>query len=138
MRLNENQYLERILESAIIVSWADLMSSTQSGLIQIEYGFAPSGTLDYLKVWASVTRGHWLLACAYWMSPSTFHDTGRTGAYSEFRDATPESVRASDESWPARIASDSSAYARRQHSSGAIGKRGLRAHRIPTPQPALV
>ncbi|HEV2731671.1 MAG TPA: hypothetical protein VGV15_16695 [Terriglobales bacterium] len=58
MRLNENQYLERILESAVIVSWADLMSSTQSVLIQIEYGFAPSGTLDYLKVWASVTRGH--------------------------------------------------------------------------------
>lgn len=76
MRLNENQYLERILESAVIVSWADLMSSTQSGLIQIEYGLSPSGTLDYLKVWASVTRGHWLLACAYRMSPSTFHDTG--------------------------------------------------------------
>jgi hypothetical protein len=76
MRLNENQYLERLLESAVIVSWADLMSSTQSGLIQIEYGFAPSGTLDYLKVWASVTRGHWLLACAYWMSASTSHDAG--------------------------------------------------------------
>jgi len=27
-------------------------------------------------LWSSVTRGHWLLACEYWMSPSTFHQTG--------------------------------------------------------------
>jgi hypothetical protein len=45
-------------------------------LIHIEYGFAPTGTLDYLQVWSSITRGHWLLACEYWMSPSTFHQTG--------------------------------------------------------------
>ena len=45
-------------------------------MIHIEYGFAPGGTLDYLKVWSSLTRGHWLLACEYWMSPSTFHGTG--------------------------------------------------------------
>jgi hypothetical protein len=52
------------------------MSGTQGGLIQIEYGFASSGSLDYLKVWSSVSRGHWLLACAYWMSASIFHDAG--------------------------------------------------------------
>ncbi len=34
--------------------------------------------MDYLKVWSSLTRGHWLLACEYWMSPSTFHGTGIT------------------------------------------------------------
>ncbi len=76
MRPNENQNLERILESAVVVSWADLMRGAQSGLIHIEYGFAPSGTLDYLQVWSSITRGHWLLACAYWTSASKFHDTG--------------------------------------------------------------
>jgi hypothetical protein len=76
MRLNENQNLERILESAVVVSWADLMRGAQSGLIHIEYGFAPSGTLDYLQVWSSITRGHWLLACEYWMSPSTSHGAG--------------------------------------------------------------
>jgi hypothetical protein len=73
MRPNENQNLERILESAVVVSWADLMRGAQSGLIHIEYGFA---TLDYLQVWSSITRGHWLLACAYWTSASKFHDTG--------------------------------------------------------------
>jgi len=51
MTLNEIQSLERVLESAVVVSWADLMHGAQTGLIHIEYGFAPSGTLDYLQVW---------------------------------------------------------------------------------------
>jgi len=76
MKSAVNQSLERTLESAVIVSWADLMHDAQAGLIQIEYGFAPGGTLDYLKVWSSLTRGHWLLACEYWMSESTFHGAG--------------------------------------------------------------
>lgn len=70
------QDLERTLESAVIVSWTDLMHGADTGLIHIEYGFAITGTLDYLKVWSSVSRGHWLLACEYWMSASTFHHTG--------------------------------------------------------------
>src|ERR1017187_7884378 len=73
---NGNPDLERTLESAIVVSRADLVHGDQIGLIHIEYGFAPSGTLNYLKVWSSLTRGHWLLACEYWMSASTFHGTG--------------------------------------------------------------
>jgi hypothetical protein len=73
---DENKSLERALESAIIVSWTDLMHGPQTGLIHIEYGFAPTGTLDYLKVLSSITRGHWLLACEYWMSANTFHSIG--------------------------------------------------------------
>jgi hypothetical protein len=76
MKPSENQSLERILESAIVVSWADLMPGAQTGLIHVEYGFAPSGTLDYLKVLSSMTRGQWLVACEYWMSASTFHSAG--------------------------------------------------------------
>ena len=76
MKPKENQSLERILESAIVVSWADLMRGGPSGLIHIEYGFAPTGTLDYVQVWSSISRGQWLLACEYWMSPSIFHGTG--------------------------------------------------------------
>ena len=76
MKSEGNQSLERTLESAVIVSWADLIHEAQTGLIHIEYGFAPTGTLDYLKVWSSLTRGHWLLACEYWMSESTFHGAG--------------------------------------------------------------
>jgi hypothetical protein len=76
MNSNEKQSLDATLESAIIVAWPDLMHSAQAGLIHIEYGFSTTGMLDYLKVWSSVSRGHWLLACQYWMSASTFHATG--------------------------------------------------------------
>src|SRR5690349_7279192 len=76
MQADENQSLERALESAIVVSWTDLMHGSQTGLVHVEYGFAPTGTLDYLKVWSSITRGHWLLACEYWMSATAFHDIG--------------------------------------------------------------
>ena len=76
MKSEVNQSLERTLESAVIVSWADLIHEAQTGLIHIEYGFAPTGTLDYLKIWSSLTRGHWLLACEYWMSEPTFHGAG--------------------------------------------------------------
>ena len=76
MKLSESQSLERILESAVIVTWADLMHGTQTGLIHIEYGFGSSDTLDYVKVWSSISPGHWLLACEYWMSASTLHGAG--------------------------------------------------------------
>jgi len=74
--MNPNGNLEQILESAVVVSWADLTRGASAGLIHIEYGFAAGGTLDYLKVWSSLTRGHWLLACEYWMSANTFHAAG--------------------------------------------------------------
>src|SRR5207249_9419185 len=76
MKLHQDQNFERVLESAVVASWADLMRGRQNGLIHIEYGFAASGTLDYLQVWSSITRGYWLLACSYWMSASQLHDIG--------------------------------------------------------------
>lgn len=40
MTPKKNQSLERVLESAVVVSWADLMRGAQNGLIHVEYGFA--------------------------------------------------------------------------------------------------
>jgi hypothetical protein len=76
MKPAENKNLVRAIESAIVVSWTDLMRGAKTGLIHVEYGFAPTGTLDYLKVLSSITPGHWLLACEYWMSANTFHSIG--------------------------------------------------------------
>jgi hypothetical protein len=76
MKPNGNQSIERILESAIVASWPDLMPGAQTGLIHIEYGFAAGRTLDYLRVLTSITRGQWLVGCEYWMSASTFHSAG--------------------------------------------------------------
>jgi hypothetical protein len=74
--MNPSGDLERILESAVVNHWTDLTPGTPTGLIHIEYGFADGGTLDYLKLWSSLSRGHWLLACEYWMSANTFHEAG--------------------------------------------------------------
>ncbi len=56
MKLHQDQNFERVLESAVVASWADLMRGRQNGLIHIEYGFAASGTLDHLQVWSSEIR----------------------------------------------------------------------------------
>jgi hypothetical protein len=76
MEMNQSRNLDRILEAAVVASWADLMRGAQTGLVHIEYGFAPSGTLDFLQVWSAISRGHWLLAYSCWMSASAFHGTG--------------------------------------------------------------
>jgi hypothetical protein len=74
--MKTDRSFDHVLESAVISSWTALTRGAQTGLIHIEYDFAAGGTLDYLKIWSSLTRGRWLLACEYWMSPSTFHNTG--------------------------------------------------------------
>ena len=76
MEADGKQSLDLILECAIVVSWPDFTRGAKIGLIHIEYGFAPTITLDYVKVWSSKERGHWLLACEYWTSANTFHGTG--------------------------------------------------------------
>ena len=76
MEADAKPSLDRTLECAILVSWSDFMRGTQTGLIHIEYALAPTGTLEYVKVWSSIARGHWLLACEYWTSTNTFHGTG--------------------------------------------------------------
>jgi hypothetical protein len=80
-KMDKNQNLDQVLESAVIANWADLTRGAESGLIHVEYDFVPAGTLDYLQVWSSITRGHWLLTCAYRMSASTL--SRKTGVYFE-------------------------------------------------------
>ena len=76
MKTNQDQDLSRALQSAVVANWAELVHGAQTGLVHIEYGFAPSGTLDFLQIWSSVSRGHWFLACSWWMSASAFHQNG--------------------------------------------------------------
>jgi hypothetical protein len=68
--------MEQILESAVVVNWPHLIRGGRSGLIHVEYGFAPGGRLDSLQIWSSKRRGYWLLACTYEMSHSKTHDAG--------------------------------------------------------------
>ena len=61
-----NVAMNRILESAVILSWNDLLRPTQRGLIQLEY--VPGARRSYLKVWQLTGKGEWSLVCEYWMS----------------------------------------------------------------------
>ena len=57
--------MDRILKSAVVLSWRDLLHPSQKGLIHIEY--APGTRLPYLKIWHLTGRGEWRLVCEYWM-----------------------------------------------------------------------
>jgi hypothetical protein len=76
MEADGKQSLDGILECAIVVSWPDFTRGAKIGLIHIEYGFAPTITLDYVKVWSSKARGHWLPACEYWTSANRIPGSG--------------------------------------------------------------
>jgi hypothetical protein len=71
-----DESIEHILESAVVANWTDVVRGGRSGLIHIEYSFAPNDTLDRLQVWASRKPGYWLLVCSYRMSPSQSHESG--------------------------------------------------------------
>lgn len=63
IRASEQNRLEQMLESAVVLSWKDLMASSD-GRIQIEFRASTTGSVEYVKVWASgTTRGHWSLVC---------------------------------------------------------------------------
>ncbi|HTR24770.1 MAG TPA: hypothetical protein VMI10_12370 [Terriglobales bacterium] len=70
------QTLDRLLESAVIQSWPDLMKDSKAGSLHLEYAFAPDNSLDYLTLWSSRLRGEWDLVCDYWLSTFAPHDRG--------------------------------------------------------------
>jgi hypothetical protein len=76
MKPDKAPSLGRILESAVILGWSDLMKDAKSGALHLEYAFTPDSSLDCLKLWSSTVRGHWHLACGYWMSASAIHGKG--------------------------------------------------------------
>ena len=70
--------MARVLESAVILNWKDLLRPSQRGLIQIEY--VPGIHISYLKIWQLTGKGEWSLVCEYWLShrPAIATDDGTT------------------------------------------------------------
>ena len=58
--------MRRTLESAVILSWKDLLRPSQRGLIQVEY--VPGIHISYLKIWQLTGKGEWSLVCEHWLS----------------------------------------------------------------------
>ena len=75
------------LKSALQASWNELMPDGARGAIQVEYGIANDGTLQYVKIWESTKRGYWNLVCEQWTTDAWSHVPGlqfSNGYYSEF------------------------------------------------------
>ncbi len=67
--------LDGILEYAVLANWGDLVPVGESAVVHVDYRFAQN-SIDGLKVWSSTARGHWLVACQYWMSAGEFQPIG--------------------------------------------------------------
>jgi hypothetical protein len=76
MKVDSTQCLDRLLKSAVVQSWPDLMKDSASGSLHLEYAFAPDNSLDYLMIWSSKSQGEWDLVCDYWMSSLASHTRG--------------------------------------------------------------
>lgn len=63
----ERVQIYRILESAVVLSWKELLQSSHKGVVHVEYGIAPEPSLQYLKIWLATRRGNWDLICEYWI-----------------------------------------------------------------------
>ena len=63
--------IDRVLESAVVLSWKEMLQRRKDGIVHIEYGTAPEPSLQYVKIWVSTRRGLWDLICEYWMSQGT-------------------------------------------------------------------
>src|SRR5690242_21714133 len=76
--------IDRLLESAVALSWEDLTTSFPPLAMQVEYRSRADGELENLKLWSSPSRGHWTLICEYRMQSTGTHSQGIsfTGAYS--------------------------------------------------------
>lgn len=86
-----------LLESAVMLSWNELLKSSSRRLVHIEYGIAPEPSLQYVKIWLATSRGSWNLVCEYWIASGfksappiglTFSNGFHSSILAEILDAT--------------------------------------------------
>jgi hypothetical protein len=78
-----NITLDQILESAVVLNWKDLLPGTRTSLVHVEYRLGPSGSLEFLKVWSSIIRGHQYLVCEWTPSAAANHVSFSNDFYSK-------------------------------------------------------
>jgi len=87
--------LDTVLADALVLNWSDLMPELTSGLIHVEYHVEPRGSIEFIKVWASTTRGHWDLVCEYFLRSGASGKSGlrfANGYKSEWLERMLESI----------------------------------------------
>jgi hypothetical protein len=60
---SEPMPLDHILESAVVISWSNLVRGAIPGLVQVEYHVGKERLIDDLRIWSSTSRGYWSLVC---------------------------------------------------------------------------
>ena len=78
-----NITLDQILECAVVLSWRDLLPGIRTSLVHVEYRLGPSGSLEFLKVWSSIIRGHQYLVCEWTPSAAANHVSFSNDFYSK-------------------------------------------------------
>jgi hypothetical protein len=68
--------IDRMVESAIYLNWKDFSSESSPTAVRLEYQTGPARSLKCLKLWSSVSRGHWKLICEYTTQPSPTQQQG--------------------------------------------------------------
>lgn len=68
--------IDRILECAVFLNWRDFASGSSPTAVRLEYRTGPTSLLKCLKLWSSISPGHWKLVCEYWMEPNSSHQQG--------------------------------------------------------------
>jgi|SRR5579864_5271806 len=59
------QSFARLLKSAVIMNWTDLISADQSGVVHVDCRFGDEEEVDHLTIWVATERGEWRLAGEY-------------------------------------------------------------------------
>ena len=70
--------INRILECAVYLHWKDFAFDSLPVAVRMKYRTGSTRSLKCLKLWSSVSQGHWKLVCEYWMEPSPAQRQGIT------------------------------------------------------------
>lgn len=73
-----NNRIDRIIECAVYLNWKDFAFDSSPVAVRMEYRTGPARSLKCLKLWSSVSRGHWKLVCEYWTEPNPIQRQGIT------------------------------------------------------------
>lgn len=65
-----------MLSNAVVLNWNDLMPESAAGQVQIEYHVGLAGSVEFVKVWGAIIRGHWGLICSYWTHSGSSSQSG--------------------------------------------------------------
>lgn len=64
----QRQSFARLLKSAVVMNWTELIAAGKSGVVQVDCRFGEDDEVVHLTVWVATERGEWRHAGEYSMS----------------------------------------------------------------------